>query len=193
VLTLSPIGIRSGGNSSVDLRTDAFCQKDLYDEYDYSIAGLSSSSAVHGARRPAMSTLLAIVLLTTFIFVAPTSATSTGNIVRRQEPSSCQIDINSQYNPTTAGTVSISGNYFCESGAFCVFNQTVSTGFLNMNRTFNGNSAAGPEWNDFFQRLGDATTPRRGFPSTSWLQATYQWAAVAGSNTSLSFTPKQVS
>lgn len=186
--------VSGGSNSSGTLRTDAFCQRGLYGDSTESIAGLSASGAT-SAKRPSMAAILTVALLAMLLLVVPASATPTDNTVAARSDQQCHIKINDAFNTTSARSINTTGIHDCpnDAGTFCTFAAHAFTGFLEMNRTLNGKSAADVKWNFFFEELGRATTPQRLFPATSSLDVHYQWVALPGTSTSLGFTQVLVS
>lgn len=197
--------LASGSNTEPsDWTFQTSCQRNVKSEVKVSEASGNSTSSgsdtkpnfgVKGVKTPGLMTVFVVALLTSFLLVAPASATTTGenSLARRQDSGDCKIDIAQTFNRTTSYVLGVSESFACSGNSFCTFDGRMDTGLNRYKRTLNHKDAAETEYDAFFATLGNTTTPKRLFPAVAGLSVYYEWAAEPGSTTNVAFTPIQVS
>ena len=183
-----------------DVRTDTFCQRDVSSIIRESLSNQTTkttkgksgtSSGAHSVTMPRISSIIAITLLISALLISPATA-SQHAASDVQSSKGCVLKVNPGYNRTFE-TVKVSADFACSGSSFCTFSTQVDTGLGSNDRKLNSlQAAATPKYDDFFEILGNATTPKRLWPAKSGLKMHYEWVALPGSTTWVGFTPVQV-
>lgn len=188
--------LANGNNGSDIASIGAFCQDGIVgDTRDKSTDKASTSGASSITRPPRLSHFLGLILvilaLVTDSHAASTIVHSLRTDLVRRASSSCSITMLANYT-TVRQAVAVSSTFgFGCNDVYCPMEVQIDTGIDNNNRTINGTSAAGFQYDDFFNMLEGKTN--RSFPALSGIQLDYAFAARPASSYYMAFTPIHVS
>lgn len=176
--------VESVGNDSVS-SLNPFCQEGITRR---DINGLPKSAAFSMKKPPSLRAmflwLLALGLLST-VHAAGHSVSSTS--LKPRQDSGCKIDVANNFT-VSRQSQRVTGEFTC--GGLCPYTFDIDTGVNNNNRTVNGTSAAGAEYDSLFDALQNQTG--RSFPALSSIMLKYGLVASAGTFF-VDFTPLAVS
>lgn len=133
-----------------------FCQSAL----------IAQTSASHRSSTPKISSWIVLALIFGFLFIGPTQATivhSLGDgLAKRQSTGGCTFNVSRTYASEKHGTQAVTNIFAGFPGA----GSSLTTPLGGNNRTINSTSAAGSEFDDFFDVVSKATNGRR-YPAMS--------------------------
>lgn len=174
----------SVGNESVP-SLNPFCQEGITRR---DVNGVPTSATSPNGKPPSLrSMLLWLIALGSLSAVQAATVTASSSSLKARQEASCTIDIANTFT-TSRGSQRVSNEFSC--GGLCPYTFDIDTGLNNNNRTVNGSSAAGEEYDSLFDALQNQTN--RSFPALSSIKMKYGLVATAGTFF-VDFTPLAVS